>query len=126
MIDHEGSEQELRRWQKAEEARDGLQAELDRLDALERAGRAGAEFTDPHAERRRLDDAIQRADVEIEEAEIAFHRALGEDSIADNLEVDRLERHFIAEEAAESIMGTGPDEEEDEEEEGEDEDEDPE
>lgn len=62
---------EIARWQEADQHRDQLQAQLDRLDA------------DPRIDvddrlREALGDAISDADDECEEAEVAFYRAEGD------------------------------------------------
>ncbi len=81
------------RFQAAEANRDQLQGGLDRREALERRDGTGHVST---AERQRLDEAIDAADQEVTDAEIAFYRAEGDHEHADHLEVDRLERHLIA------------------------------
>src|SRR4051794_32880565 len=80
-------EKARRYWQACDGERDRLTAELDRLDALERAG------LDVDDEQRSLiGQAIDQADAEAASAEIALYRSLGDDDQADRLELARLER----------------------------------
>jgi len=105
--DREESERALRRRQEAEDRRDQHQAHLDALDARERAAPnpSPEQIAARDDERRYLNEEISRTDKEIEDAEIAYHRALGDHEKADNLEADRLERHLIAQQAAEELVG---------------------
>lgn len=87
-VDRIASDRTLQRWQKAEDHRDQLQAQLDRLDA------------DPRIDmddrlRDSLDDAITDADQEIEAAELAHWKAEGDDNKVRELENRRLERSMI-------------------------------
>ena len=91
----------IRRWAKAEAERDRLQARLDRLDACERTGRD----EDPgNIERNLLDRALQQAGEEITEAEIAFHRELGDHDRVAELESDRMHAELTAAEASHSLL----------------------
>ena len=79
---------ELARWQEADQHHDQLQAQLDRLDA------------DPRIDvddrlREALDDAISAADGEIEQAELAFYRAVGDQAMVRELEARWMERAVI-------------------------------
>jgi len=79
---------EIARWQVAEQHRDHLQAQLDRLDADSRID------VDDRL-REALDDAISAADGEIEQAELAFYRAEGDQAMVRELEVRWMERAVI-------------------------------
>ncbi len=79
---------EIARWQAADQHRDQLQAQLDRLDA------------DPRVDvddrlREALDDAISDADDECEAAEMAFYRAEGDTEKVRELEMWPFERAMI-------------------------------
>lgn len=88
-VDREESDKQLGRWQDAETNRDRLQAELDRLDAIDNSLPDGLS----EANRRAWSDttaAIAHADEEIGAAEIAFHRALSDHERG--AEMERLPR----------------------------------
>lgn len=82
----------IERWASAEQNRDQLQAQLDRLDANPRI-----DVNDRL--RGALDDAIADADDEIEAAELAFYRAEGDAEKVRELEDRQLERAMILAEA---------------------------
>ncbi len=79
---------EIARWQEADQHRDQLQAQVDRLDA------------DPRMDvddrlREALDDTITDADQETEEAELAYWRSEGDDNKVRELEMAPFERAMI-------------------------------
>ncbi len=79
---------EIARWQEADQHRDQLQAQLDRLDADLRI-----EVDDRLREA--LDEAISDADDECEAAELAFYRAEGDSGKVRELEMWPFERAMI-------------------------------
>lgn len=102
--DHDTAEQ----WTQIEDYRDQLQARLDRLDAFENLDVRNRD----DAERERLGEAITVADDEIMDAEIAFHRALGDHDRVAELQSDWLHADLIAANAV--LAGEDEDDEEDE------------
>ncbi len=79
---------EIARWQKADQRRDQLQAQVDRLDADPRIN------MDDRL-RDSLDDTITDADQEIEAAELAYWRSEGDDNKVRELEMAPFERAMI-------------------------------
>lgn len=87
-VDRIASDKARLSWQQADDHRGQLQAQLDRLDAHPRT-------EVDNRLREALDDAISHADEEIEEAELAFYRALGDLAMVRELEVSWMERAMI-------------------------------
>jgi len=87
-VDRIASDRTLQRWQKAEDHRDQLQAQVCRLDADPRIN------MDDRL-RDSLDDAITDADQEIEAAELAYWRSEGNHEKVRELEMAPFERALI-------------------------------
>lgn len=99
-LDPDASEAARRRWQEADNRRERVQAELDRLDAMERAG---LDVKDP--DRADISAALADLDDDVQAAEVAFHRSVDDDHHADQLVTDGLERDLISSE--ENLHGGG-------------------
>ena len=107
MMDRDESDNQLLRWRAADEARDHLQTELDDLDRPE-ALLAYSSRGEIDGERERLGEAITVADDEIMDAEIAFHRALGDHEQVAEQEVAQVERAAILADAFGDRKSTKP------------------
>jgi hypothetical protein len=94
---------EIVRAQQAEDHRDQLQAQVDRLDALDNALADGLS-ADLRREWADITAAIHHADVECEAAELAFYRSEGDADKVRELESNRVHRDLVAAEAAQAIM----------------------
>jgi len=87
-VDRIASDRTLQRWQKADQHRDQLQAQVDRLDADPRIN------MDDRL-RDSLDDTITDADQETEDAELAYWKAEGDHDKVRELEMAPFERAMI-------------------------------
>ncbi len=102
-VDRVASDRAQRSLQKVTNKVDLYQAQLDRLNAEENAGLIeDQQEADEHREA--LETLLHEADLEEQDAEIAFERAMGDHEQADRLVAKRRERNRIAREAAEGLL----------------------